>query len=988
MNHRPSPRLLAAALAAFAALPALAQTTGFNQTAAGPHDYNLGSNWVGNTINGIWGSDLTLAADQTVTFGSDTTAGTGLNFRYDGALNLTLRSDGTANRTLTLGGNINFDTVSSNRTITFGSTTANQGLNINLGGATRTFSVGGIANSNGTRTLTFNNDVTNGGLILNGGGNINLNGNTNSLSAVRIQNAALRLNGNSGANTSTTLGGALTIDGRPTNVASVVDHFGGIATITLTPNSNRNTSLSASSLVRENNGVVFFRGNNLGGTFGANNVANITFTTGPALVGGGGAAGTTNISILSWGVGATTAAGNANTFVAYDSTNGIRPLDTATEFVNYAADYNGAVTGTDNNTRIATGTATFTGNNTVNSLFMGGVGTATLNGDGGTLTVTSGAVFLQNTNTAISQNLNFGTREAIIGHIQGQNSTISGGIAGSGGITVYQAQANTSKDSAGTGVTFSGAATYTGDFTVNSRAAVSHSDFLAHGSRSGNVIVNGLLSLNGLGTDNRGYTMNGLYGTGRINKVFSGAGLFRIGDNDSDGDFAGTFADGGNTVIQKIGSGTQIFSGANGHNGATQVLGGTLDVTILANGGVVSGVGRTSNIASNLLLNGGTLKYSGVATSTDRLFTVGALGGALNASGTGAVNFTATGANVSSEAAARAGARTTGSNVVTGVTNFADLVVGARVTGTGITAGTTITAIDTVAGTVTLSANATANSSANLSFQTNRVLALTGTNTGDNTISGVLANATSTGTLGLAKSDSGKWVLAANNTYTGATTVSDGELVVSGSIANSAATVSGGTLRLSGAGVAGSVTVNGGSFELGTAGTAGAVTVNGGHFGGSGTVSSLAFTGASTFGPGNSPGTVTIANAGSFTLDADTVSTFQFTDSTFDPGTFDLVTTAGTASGFLDGVLNLEFSGSGYLSGAEVTFIDLTSITGAFSAVNVTGLSGLNVTVNYDYDAGNVYLTFAAVPEPSAFAALAGLATLGLVATRRRRTRA
>ena len=786
------------ALASFALsclFPAIAyaQTTGWNKTDAGPYDYNDTANWVNGTINGIWDPSLTLTAAQTATFGEDTSASTGLGFRYDGGQNLTLRSAGTANRLLTLGGNIIVDTVSANRTITIGSTTANQGLNVNLGGTTRTLSVGGIANSSSIRTLTFANNVTNGGLILNGGGIVNLNGNTNTLSSLRIRNNAFRITGNSGANTSTSISGALTIDGIPSSVASNTDNLGGIATITLTPNASRNTTLSASSLVRENKGVAFFRGNSLGGTLGANGVANITFTTAPDLIGGGGGAGSTNIGILPWAVGATTATTSANTFVTYDSVNGIRPLNTATEFVTYNDSYSGAVSGTDNNIRIAaSSTVNFAGNNTVNSLFVGESGsTSTLTGDG-TLTVTSGAVFLQGTNSTISLNLNFGTREGIIGHTQGQNTTFSGTVAGSGGITVYQAQPNTSTSSAGSGTTLTGSATYTGDFTVLSRASVAHSDFLAHGSRSGNVVVNGLLTLNGLGTDSRGYTMNGLYGGGRLSKGFSGTGLFRIGDNNSNGVFTGVITDGGTTALEKIGGGTQIFTGANSWAGVTRVLGGTLDVSLLADGLQNSGIGRSSNAATNLVLNGGTLKYSGVATSTDRLFTVGTSGGGLDSSGSGAVTLNNAGNNITAEAANRNGTRVAGSNIVTGVTNFADLKVGARIhSGTGIPSGTTIVSLNPTAGEITLSAESTANvTNGNMSFSTDRTFTLGGTNTGNNIISGGLGNSVNSGKLSVVKSGTGKWILAGATTYAGDTEVLGGTLVLSqGNFANESSTL-------------------------------------------------------------------------------------------------------------------------------------------------------------------------------------------------------
>jgi autotransporter-associated beta strand protein len=55
------------------------------------------------------------------------------------------------------------------------------------------------------------------------------------------------------------------------------------------------------------------------------------------------------------------------------------------------------------------------------------------------------------------------------------------------------------------------------------------------------------------------------------------------------------------------------------------------------------------------------------------------------------------------------------------------------------------------------------------------VLTLTGTNTGINTLSGVIANGTAT-TLGITKTDVGNWNLTGANTHTGTTTVSAGTL--------------------------------------------------------------------------------------------------------------------------------------------------------------------------------------------------------------------
>ena len=42
------------------------------------------ANWAATTINGLWNTDLTLAAAQTVTFAADTVLTTGLTFNYAG----------------------------------------------------------------------------------------------------------------------------------------------------------------------------------------------------------------------------------------------------------------------------------------------------------------------------------------------------------------------------------------------------------------------------------------------------------------------------------------------------------------------------------------------------------------------------------------------------------------------------------------------------------------------------------------------------------------------------------------------------------------------------------------------------------------------------------------------------------------------------------------------------------------------------------------
>jgi len=95
--------------------------------------------------------------------------------------------------------------------------------------------------------------------------------------------------------------------------------------------------------------------------------------------------------------------------------------------------------------------------------------------------------------------------------------------------------------------------------------------------------------------------------------------------------------------LAKTSAGTWVLTNSsNSYSGTTTVTGGTLSVSSLANGGSNSNIGASSNDAVNLILNGGTLKYTGADVSTDRLFALSA-SSTIDASGTGALNFTNTG---------------------------------------------------------------------------------------------------------------------------------------------------------------------------------------------------------------------------------------------------------------------------------------------------------------------------------------------------------
>lgn len=98
--------------------------------------------------------------------------------------------------------------------------------------------------------------------------------------------------------------------------------------------------------------------------------------------------------------------------------------------------------------------------------------------------------------------------------------------------------------------------------------------------------------------------------------------------------------------VQKFEAGKWVLTSANSSfTGAVTVSAGTLAFSVVANGGTNSSLGASSNAASNLVIAGasGVLSYVGSGGSTDRLVTISSSAGTLDASGSGAINWTNTG---------------------------------------------------------------------------------------------------------------------------------------------------------------------------------------------------------------------------------------------------------------------------------------------------------------------------------------------------------
>ena len=118
--------------------------------------------------------------------------------------------------------------------------------------------------------------------------------------------------------------------------------------------------------------------------------------------------------------------------------------------------------------------------------------------------------------------------------------------------------------------------------------------------------------------------------------------------------FTGVLADGATPYgLTKIGSAVLTLSANNTFSGGATIAAGILSVATLTSGGSASGIGNSGSQAANLVLDGGTLQYTGVTTTTDRLFTLGANDGYIDASGSGTLTFGNTGSITLTGAGAR-----------------------------------------------------------------------------------------------------------------------------------------------------------------------------------------------------------------------------------------------------------------------------------------------------------------------------------------------
>jgi autotransporter-associated beta strand protein len=412
----------------------------------------------------------------------------------------------------------------------------------------------------------------------------------------------------------------------------------------------------------------------------------------------------------------------------------------------------------------------------------------------GDLTISGGRVNLQDNTISRSGNVTIsggtlssptiGTLEKTGGvfALQGGNGSVGVVLAGTAGLT---------KSGAGTSYLYS-SNTYTGATTISGGTLVTDGGGQLTAGTALAISNGATWQMTGAFTTSNGATrtIGGLTGDGTVQTTTSGF-THNLAVNKASGidTFSGVIA--GSGALIKQGAGTLALGGANSYTGATEVNGGTL---LLANG---SGLGSTE--AGTTVASGAQLRLNAINSG----FTVG--NEALAISGQG----------VTTGGALRNAA---GNNTYQGkITLAADATIG--------TAGSTSLTLDVASG------NAIEAADRNLTI--------------DGAGATVVNDGISLGTGGLTKIGTGTTTLAAANSYSGATTVSEGTLKVA----------SGGSISSS------STTVNtGGTFDVG--GTAGNVQVNsGGLLKGSGSVGAFTLASGGTLTPGNSPGTLNATSA-------------------------------------------------------------------------------------------------------------------------------
>lgn len=573
---------------------------GWLPTTAGTYSFADPDNWQDGIVSGLFGDNLTSKVTLNLTFDRDWTFGeNGLSFEHPGEVTFILRGNGT-DRTATFASDMAWAPPATKGSLVFGSATAGQHLDIDLGGGVRKIS--------STFPVSFYNTITNGDLVLEGTANpfgfygASALAGTGTItlrkSAGNTAMPILRIGEESGSDAGRHIASTLRLEAGTVqfyarkNGSGAEDSFGTVQ-LASSPktapgdyqggypvfsfrSSSKPLTVRVGTFDRVHDTLLDISATDytlLGSATAANAVRLLVDNVVETV---GGSAGTTSCAIVPWARIAETG------FAVYDAANGFRALSADTERRTISEAFEGELETEGENVYIAPGISKveFTGQRTVvNSLATGYATVAQeVVATNGTLVVTSGAIMLDsNQRVYLRANLDFGGRRGYFTNRPGKYSELHGSVAGSSGITfgsiplgnpqvsaTYPGQGSLSVYSTGT---------FTGDVSIVGNVWLQSDSFLPSGNRTGDTIVDGNLRIGNAPA----FTMNGLRGRGTITLNNSYDSSIVVGDNDSDADFEGNInRTGGTLAFRKIGKGTQRIGGSITLNSSLSVENGTL----------------------------------------------------------------------------------------------------------------------------------------------------------------------------------------------------------------------------------------------------------------------------------------------------------------------------------------------------------------------------------------------------------------------------
>jgi autotransporter-associated beta strand protein len=854
-----------------------------------------------------------------------------------------------AGRTLNISGAVSIGASSGTTNLTLTGASGTLAVN-NGGGATNNnFYIGGGGTATGTLNMsglgTFNANLGTGTFAVgngstNGSGSVPFTailGTTSTISATKVS-----VGGGFG---NTTNASAYTLRlGSGTNTINTADLYVGV--FNNQGRGNVNTTLNFNTTT----GTLTLRG-----LAGGSTRANVHIGENQ-----GGSTGTASGGRFDLGGSASTGLSGGNADLMIDvltisrRTAGSNDTSSMT-FRSGVLDVNTLTMGNSTGGNSATSTLTLNGGsvtfNTAVSLGLAsgtGTGNATMNVAGATVTSTPGLVMGNRTNGTVNSTVNISAGSLTLGGdittVGDTNTTLtlSGGTLDLGGNNIGTALAsidtftinpataaelkNVGSINGTAGITKIGA----GTLTLNANNYSGPTAISA-----GTVLIDGA---NDLGDSSATNTISLNASTLR-----STANSYDLGINR-----AVTLA-GAGTIQSDVGTLTVSGDVTTGANALTLIGDGNIAMTGVIGAGATPTGGLTigsSTVGANVTLSGnnlftGNVAFGGTNTQPQGKLTIthsGALGvgpkTVTATSSTGATggihlqNNITLAANISITSSGFAIYNDSGSNTVNG--NFT------------MAAGNGNTTISSTSGLLTLNGNFSANT-------TGRNLELKGD--GDGVINGVISNGSTAAMEVRKNSGTGSWTLSGDNTYTGATIVSAGTLVINGD--QSAAT--------------GAVSIASGATLGGSGTIGGAMNVTG------------------ILAPGNSIGTLTVTNDVTWVgaASASSATDWQFE---LGLGTADLLDITGISSDFLmddslGSIFRFDFLNTG-ITNDTYTLVSWDNITD-FSDLDFT-YTNLASGKTGSFAIVGSSLQFTVVPEPGSM--LLGLLGSGLLLRRRRKS--